>query len=777
MKWIKIILPSLQIILGEIRNIIYGIYEFILRFWLYILWILIFPAILHFMNQGNSLISHLFEDGEELNLILVLTAFVIQSFAIWVVPTLSCVLTSAWIGNKVDKLSAYKNVINYLNIAPFSIKYLANAPLIVFFFLCLFNILEIRPGFWILLLCLWAFILLLLVLERRKTYQNKLYDFVNKMSNRMSGDDLGSELLTRLILFVFSFVVVVSLILIFYSNKLESWALIIFSQLIFSNFFMMQSLEELGAQNKSNLKADYKISTVIYYVVVFCIIISIIFFAVLFKNQSLHYVSPIFVGMTMITLYTLFLDTFLKTPLIILTKTKPSGEIADSIKTNPYSGRKFVLYTLTFVWLYFLIIVQLPFHDIRLEPATRETFIPDIRHSLDSNLLKNWMGPENWNDQIADTIVLVAGQGGGSRAAAWMNLFLDYFGSDSLFRNNLFAVSTVSGSSVGASMVISKWNLEKRNIFVMEQDSFLKRTKSIFAHNFLSTAFWGLFIGDFVNGIYNINKPFDKDRNYYEQIEFVNTLSKNYQKSSYDAIYKMMNHDFLSYWYVKSKDSIWKIQSGIPFLFINTANTQKGRRAVFSPIKLENANKLFLDPYSIIKKKASGGQLYNLPFVTAVNTSELFPLVSSYSYLDTYGNFIDGGVYENTGCNTLYEIYESIKHVYQQKLQMDSTIILPYYKIYLVMNYNYESVDEKIKDAPQSFLVGSLKSVLSSPFEGHSPYWYNRVKNLEIMNSNVKIMEVHLKQDSSWTQIPLGRLLLRSEVDMMYKIFQKQYMK
>jgi hypothetical protein len=765
-------------ILLEFRLLVYGLYEFVLRFWLYILWILIFPAILHFMNQGNSLISHLFEDGEEINLILVLSSFIIQSFAIWVVPTPSCVLTAKWIGKNVDKLSAYKNVINYLNISPFSIKYLANAPLIVFFFLCLFNIMKIKPGILIVGLCLLCFIILLLILERRKSYQNKLYNFFNGISSRISENTLSQEILTRLILFSLSFLIMVALILIFYSNALESWALIIFSQLILSNFFMMQSLEELGSNNKSNLQADYNISTFIYYVVIGFIVLAILVLAFLFHNNKLHNISPIFVGITMITLYTLFLDTFLKTPLIILTKTKPSGEIVGTLKNNPYSGRKFILYTLTFVWLYFLIIVQLPFHDLRIEKTNADTFIPDVRQNLDSNVLKNWIGLEKWNDQVQDTIILVAGQGGGSRAGAWMNLFLDHFGKDSFFRKKLFAISTVSGSSVGASMVLTKWKLEKQNVLVLHPDSLLKRTKNQFAYNFLSTAFWGLFLNDFINGIYNINKPYDKDRNYYEQMEFINAFSRNYSSGHYDNIYRTMNQDFLAYWYSKTNSQSWKLNSDLPYLFINTANTQKGRRAIFSPVKLPHSGLQFLDPYAIIKDRTLRGDSFNLPYVTAVNTSELFPLISSYSFLESFGNFIDGGIYENTGCNTLYEIFEAIHHVYEYKHKIDSSTVLPHYEFYLVMNYNYEPEDVKIKDAPQSFLIGSLKSILSSPFEGHSPYWYNRVKQLENLYPNVAIHEIHLRHnDSLWTNIPLGRLLLRSEVDIMYEIFNKQFMK
>ena len=92
----------------------------------------------------------------------------------------------------------------------------------------------------------------------------------------------------------------------------------------------------------------------------------------------------------------------------------------------------------------------------------------------------------NKNLTCDDTIVLVAGQGGGSRAGAWLSMNLDSMAKkDPTFKNRLFAMSTVSGSTSGANMLLNKWYLESKGIYPKDDyQSSLQFFKSIYSYNY-----------------------------------------------------------------------------------------------------------------------------------------------------------------------------------------------------------------------------------------------------------------------------------------------------
>src|SRR5690606_19682324 len=125
-------------------------------------------------------------------------------------------------------------------------------------------------------------------------------------------------------------------------------------------------------------------------------------------------------------------------------------------------------------------------------------------------------------------VYLVSGQGGGSRAAVWFFMAMNYLDSlestpSSRFSDRVFSISTVSGSTSGAAMFLADNYLGVPR----HSASVVPRMKAIYGRNFLSSSFWGMLIGDSFEGakhavsgkLGGAPTAFPKDRNYYFQEE------------------------------------------------------------------------------------------------------------------------------------------------------------------------------------------------------------------------------------------------------------------
>jgi len=221
-------------------------------------------------------------------------------------------------------------------------------------------------------------------------------------------------------------------------------------------------------------------------------------------------------------------------------------------------------------------------------------------------------------------------------------------------------MSTVSGSTSGANMLLNKWYLESKGIYPKEAYSTsLQFFKSIYSYNYLSASFWGLLFSDFFRGIYYYYEGFQTDRNYYHQKDEVAAFSSLYDTQYVDEIDISLQSDYL-YHYMDSN----RYKS--PLFFINTANTQTGNRVILSPIG--NNDTLFYTAVDLYQKfqinhtlPESSGKKKQLPLIAGVMLSQSFPLICAYNYVKGVGNMIDGGLYENTGSNTTYELFHYLK--------------------------------------------------------------------------------------------------------------------
>jgi hypothetical protein len=322
-----------------------------------------------------------------------------------------------------------------------------------------------------------------------------------------------------------------------------------------------------------------------------------------------------------------------------------------------------------------------------------------LQRSTLSTYYKDWKLKNNIKPN--QEIVLICGQGGGSRAGAWT-----YANLMKIYDAPIFAISTVSGSSNGANNFITQKSIDlilnKRNL----DSNFIYK---LYNYNYLSHAFYGLLFKDGVLGFKLL-----QDRNYFHQEDeidaFISAYNIDKRPEISDSIEKFCYQDLIA----KYHDP--RLQYKLPLHFINTAITQTGKRGVFSPVVMDT-NQVFLTAKDVYDKFKKINPSKALLSHTAVDASQSFPFTSAYQYLENCGNLIDGGLYDNTGANTLLEIYMALK------------TIDPKQKFRILAIQSNDS-DNKNTLETQSLIKSTIKSLSSSPFSGHAYYWNKALKQI-----------------------------------------------
>ena len=256
----------------------------------------------------------------------------------------------------------------------------------------------------------------------------------------------------------------------------------------------------------------------------------------------------------------------------------------------------------------------------------------------------------NWLDKRrSDTanIYLIAGQGGGSRAGFWTSSFLANI-DDSTYRlgsksfyNNLFAMSTVSGSSVGANVYVTA----KKNKLAHNDDSAIAVTdlRSFFENDYFSSSLLRLFFTHplqrflpfyFSSGFQNKNR---NDQLIHEENTSFNSIFSPKNRNGYNRPFEIIT--------TSHSEHIGRH----PLMLFNTYNVTNSEKSVISPVELVNsAHEEFLDSLKC-ESWITQGQ--------AVNLSQMFPVMSGSAVVNGC-QYYDGGIYDNSGLSTLREVYD-----------------------------------------------------------------------------------------------------------------------
>jgi hypothetical protein len=233
--------------------------------------------------------------------------------------------------------------------------------------------------------------------------------------------------------------------------------------------------------------------------------------------------------------------------------------------------------------------------------------------------------------------VVVATAGGGARAAYWTATILGRISDrNPEFRNYLFAVSGVSGGSVGAAVyrslltlrdkpshLISDGQLEAGGQFVTSVDSLGPVVAAMFGRDTVLSAF-GL-----------------EDRG----IALERTWERRWQGNFNDD--STLGDGFMTLW-PSGEAKPW------PALLLNATVVETGGRAIVSNLRLDGANWR-----SVADVLAIAGR--DIPTSTAANLSARFPFLDPAGRLANAGvtradiasiRLVDGGYFENFGAET-----------------------------------------------------------------------------------------------------------------------------
>jgi hypothetical protein len=378
-------------------------------------------------------------------------------------------------------------------------------------------------------------------------------------------------------------------------------------------------------------------------------------------------------------------------------------------------------------------------------------------------------------------VYIVAGQGGGSRGAYWFSKIMTEMDAltEGSFRQQCLAMSTVSGSSVGAQGIVALWDsipfTPQNNASILS-----KFSHNAFQHNFLAGNLADIFFKDGIASMWTSTGDFNPltlgrgDRNHRlqreEAVRIEEALEGGDQKVdgyAYLSLFRAFrlkhlkgcatNAPFWSFYYNYATE---KPRYKSPLLFANTCHVQGGKRSFVSPV--ENDTSLFINTFDLTKHLIKHAKSISL--TSAANLSELFPYLSMSSRFAVKNaldiNFVDGGYYENYGLTTAYELV---------RFCTDSLKTIPKYKgirlhLIAIINSQDAVADNTIQGINQ--ITAPVQAIMGATFGGHADH-----KLLEMRrksgHEDFIFHEVQLPKTSNESVVPLSRMLSQKSMKYM----------
>jgi hypothetical protein len=249
--------------------------------------------------------------------------------------------------------------------------------------------------------------------------------------------------------------------------------------------------------------------------------------------------------------------------------------------------------------------------------------------------------------------IILVSEGGGLRSAYWTGLLLgamqDRYPE---FKSRIFAISTVSGGTVGANMfaALCKYpaldSLGDTLTYQATMDSILSKD---FLSPVLAKALFPEVLQRFLPcNLPGISKFADRARALELSFEKAFWKAKNIARSPRDT--------FLC-------DGFKKQHQGqqIPALFINCTVAETGERGILSTVRLDTS--------AAVDILDSIGDTVDVPWSTAMSLSARFPGVSPGGRVFKNGkvwrHLLDGGYHDNTGLQTAREIVRKIPNAHK----------------------------------------------------------------------------------------------------------------
>ncbi|MFO1271556.1 MAG: hypothetical protein U1F50_07760 [Rubrivivax sp.] len=358
------------------------------------------------------------------------------------------------------------------------------------------------------------------------------------------------------------------------------------------------------------------------------------------------------------------------------------------------------------------------------------------------------------------TVLFVASEGGGIRAAYWTAAVLQELASKApeLFAHNLYALSGVSGGSLG----VAAWVMSRRAAYCPQAagESASARSQAErplattpLGADFVSPAVAGIFYYDLLQRFLPFPVPaFDRSR----------TMEDAWQR----AFSHLPGEPF-----AKPMDALYAGCPALPRLLLNATVVETGQRAVLAPFAADeqadrdcHKDALFLNALPAMSSDLATRQQ---PLAGLVHHSARFPVVSPAGTVTrTPGRpdcarafrLVDGGYFDNSGAETVMDLVLRLQKDFPGRFR---PLVL------LVRNAASplceQQVDEDVAPGRIAPEIGSVIGALAGARGSHAV-----AARAALARSDIRIVDVAVQQDMKAANAPLGWALsdrVRADLD------------
>ncbi len=349
-----------------------------------------------------------------------------------------------------------------------------------------------------------------------------------------------------------------------------------------------------------------------------------------------------------------------------------------------------------------------------------------------SESLNNWYIQADTVIDKPKTMYIICGAGGGIRAAYWTASVLASL-TDSVpeFSNHIFAMSTVSGSSLGASLYNSLLKNTHKGEYLSD------KVRDYMKTDFLSPIAGAFFFSDaFQRFLPFPVQHFDRSR--YLEWAWENGWNNNFNE---------VDNPFTN-----SMTDLWTDNKYIPNLLFNCTHTESGRRVIASNLTWDVSN---WKSDNILQTIGS-----DVPLSSAVLLSARFPVLTPGAKLvdknNNYrGTIVDGGYYDNYGVITASDLYNDIRS------KFDSTKV----KVVILMIQNGAEIPENPKPLKFAFEIRTVPQTFINAWD------IRPEKSLEMLGEKLKtygdtVITISLKRNID-DKLPLGWYLSHRAINII----------
>lgn len=307
---------------------------------------------------------------------------------------------------------------------------------------------------------------------------------------------------------------------------------------------------------------------------------------------------------------------------------------------------------------------SIPFHFVKWIEQRQES-------------IKAWTSGKDSIHSDKYPVYIIASEGGGLRAAYWTASILGQLSKQIPgFYNQVYALSTVSGGSVGAT-IYTKLYADSLALADKNKDSLLlsdhKKLKvnefgpvsakaaGILKQDYLSPLTMAFLVPDMVQKLLPVSiGAFDRAQYIEESFDkaYRNYMEEFQPDSTKDSAKYSLNNSFMSIW---GNNRLYRV----PSLFMNCTRVEDGAKAIVSNLLISGDAFAGVSRQEVIDLQEKIHK--QVPISTAAFMSARFPLVTPPATVQAtdarrtdWFNIVDGGYIDNSGLETAIAVLTSI---------------------------------------------------------------------------------------------------------------------